>query len=77
MRSLDRFVLVVVLHSIDKQRSGLLFLVEEPTVTGPSCERPDLVIVASSNPFEIVESVCQVGNAGVLHGGADLDRVSV
>ena len=44
-------------------------------VTGPRSERPDLIVVATSNPFEIAESVRQVGDAGVLRCGADLDRI--
>ena len=36
MRSLDMFVLVVVLQSLEEQRSLLFCRVEQPTVTGPS-----------------------------------------
>ena len=75
MRSLDRFVLIVVLQSLEEERGRLFYRVEQPTGAGSSCERPDLVFVASSNPFEIAGSVRQVGDAGVLHCGADLDRI--
>ena len=64
MGSLGRFVLVVILQNLEEQK-----------VTGPSRERFDLVIVASSNPFVIAESVRQVGDARVLHYGADFDWV--
>ena len=73
--TLIRFVLVVVLKSLDEQRGRLFYRVEQPAVTGPNCERPDLAAVASSDPLEIAKSVRQVGDAGILHCGADLDRI--
>ena len=55
--ALRRSVLVPVLQSLDELRDRLLCWIEHPTVTESSRQRPDLEIVASSNPFEIAESV--------------------
>ena len=49
---------------LEEQRSRLFYRVEQPAVAGPTCERPDLVLVASRNPFEIAESVRQLGDPG-------------
>ena len=75
MPSLDRFVLVAVLKSLEWQRGRLFYRIEQPAVTEPSSERPDIAVVASNDPFEIAKSVRQVGDASILHSNADLDRI--
>ena len=61
MRSLDRLVLVVILQSLEELRGQLRCWIKKPAVTGPSCERPELVIVTASEPLEIARPRRQVG----------------
>ena len=75
MRSLGRLFLVVILQSLEELRGRLRCRIEKPAVTRPCGERPDLVIVAPSNHFEIAKPRRQVGNVGALHCGLDLGMV--
>ena len=75
MRSLDRCVLVVVLKILEEERGRLFYRIQQPAVTRPSCERPDLGVLASSDPFQTAKSVRQFEDARILHCGADLDRI--
>ena len=61
MRSLGRLVLVVILQSLEELRGRLRCRIEKPAVTRPCGERPDLVIVAPSNPFDIAKPRRQAG----------------
>ena len=60
MRSLGRLVLGVVLRCLEELRGQT----ENPAVTGLSCERPKLAIVATGDPLGIAKPRRQVGDVG-------------